>query len=37
MKIGQVINQAPALGLEHDKIRTLWVLDILKENMLETI
>jgi hypothetical protein len=36
-KNGQIINQELAHELEHDKIWTQWVLDILLENMLEKV
>jgi hypothetical protein len=36
-KIGQIISQAPALGLEHDKIWAQWASNILSKNMLKRI
>ncbi len=36
-KIGRIINQAPTLGLEHDKIQARWALDVPSNNMLEKV
>jgi hypothetical protein len=36
-KVGQVVNQTPTLGLEHDKIQTRWVSYILSESMLDKV
>jgi len=33
-KVGWTVNQTPTLGLEHDKIWTQWVSDIMLKNML---
>jgi hypothetical protein len=36
-KISWSLNQVLALGLEHDKIRAWWVLDVLLKSMLKRV
>jgi hypothetical protein len=36
-KVNQIINQMPSPRLKHDKIQTIWVLDILSKNIMERV
>jgi hypothetical protein len=36
-KTSQVVNQVPAPRSKHDKIQTLWILDIMLKNMMERV